>query len=343
MTLDMREIFKPLFGNERLKKTLGEAIESGTASHAYILDGPRGSGKHTAATLAAAALACEHRTNLSYSLPCGVCPVCGRILKGISADVITVSREDKASIGVGKIRAIREDLYVTPNDSDKKVYVIEEADLMTAQAQNALLISLEEPPPFVTFFLLTENSEALLDTVKSRAVTLRMELFSPDRIKEYLSGNSPREKNPIDLNERLTRAIEGSNGSVGEAKRIFTERGSKDEVFSETTKQFSAMLVKGKTSEALELSTPFISDGFETAKKYLTAVISSVAGMIRCKKVPDTKSGNTLTTEEKEALRSVSLKRLVMIYDNTTEALGLMSSNVTPKTAIYDLIFKCRK
>ena len=343
MTRDMREIFKPLFGNERLKKALGEAIETGTASHAYILDGPKGSGKHTAATLAAAALACEHRTNASYPLPCGVCPVCGRILKGISADVITVSKEDKASIGVGKIRAIKEDLYVTPNDSDKKVYVIEEADLMTAQAQNALLISLEEPPPFVTFFLLTENPEALLDTVKSRAVTLRMELFSPEKIREFLSGVSPAGKPGVDHNERLTRAIEGSNGSPGEAKRIYTERGSKEEVFTESTKQLAVLLVKGKTSEALELVNPFVSDGFETAKKIMTAVISSVAGMIRLKKVPESKTGTTLTAEEKEALRSVSLKRLVGIFDLTTEALSLISSNVTPKTAIYDLIFKCRK
>ena len=68
----MREIFNQLFGNERLKKTLGEAIENGKASHAYILDGPKGSGKHTTATLAAAALACENRTDGRYPLPCGV-------------------------------------------------------------------------------------------------------------------------------------------------------------------------------------------------------------------------------------------------------------------------------
>ena len=339
----MREIFKPLFGNERLKKTLGEAIETGAASHAYILDGPKGSGKHTAATLAAAALACEHRTDEKYPLPCGVCPVCGRIIKGISADLIVVSKEDKASIGVGKIRAIREDLYVTPNDSDKKVYVIEDADLMTAQAQNALLISLEEPPPFVTFFLLTENAEALLDTIKSRAVTLRMELFSPERIKEFLSGISQPGKTVPDLEERYESAIEGSNGSLGEAKRIFTDFGSKDDNFSETIKQFSAMLVKGKTSDSLEIITPYLSDGFETAKKILTSVTAAVAGMIRCKKVPETKNGSVLSAENKDALKTVSLARLVTVFDLTTEALTLISSNVTPKTVIYDLIFKCRK
>ncbi|MBR3423385.1 MAG: DNA polymerase III subunit delta, partial [Clostridia bacterium] len=139
----MREIFKQLFGNERLKAALGESIANGTASHAYIIDGPKGTGKHTVATLAAAALSCENRSDVRFPLPCGVCPVCVRILKGISADVITVSKEDKASIGVGRIRSIREDLYVTPNDSDKKIYIIEDADLMTPQAQNALLIFLE--------------------------------------------------------------------------------------------------------------------------------------------------------------------------------------------------------
>ncbi len=339
----MREIFKSLFGNERLKNILGSAIENGTASHAYILEGPKGSGKHTAVTLAAAALSCENRTNGSFPLPCGVCPVCGRILKGISADVISVSKEDKASIGVGKIRAIREDLYVTPNDSDKKVYVIEEADLMTPQAQNALLISLEEPPPFVTFFLLTENSEALLDTVKSRSVILRMELFSPEGIKEYLDHLLLTEKGVSGYKERIKLAIEGSNGSLGEAKRLLSGKVTKDENFADSSRRFTVLLVTGKTSEAISLITPYVSEGFETAKKTLVSVLSNLSALIRFKKTSDRKTDRELTEEETEAVRSVSIGRLVTLFDLTTDTLELVSSNATPKTAVYDLIFKCRK
>ena len=339
----MREIFKQLFGNERIKSTLGESIERGTASHAYIIEGPKGSGKHTLATLAAAALSCENRSDAGFALPCGVCPVCGRILKGISADVITVSKEDKASIGIGKIRSIREDLYVTPNDSDNKVYVIEEADLMTPQAQNGLLISLEEPPAFVTFFLLTENSEALLETVKSRSVTLRMELFSPEKIKEFLVGHSSSAISGPGYNERLIRAGDLSNGSPGEAKRIFLERENNENDVVENSRSLAAHLISGKTSDALESVAPFLSGGIETSRKMLTAVSSYVAAMIRYKKAPATVNSNLLTSEEKETLRSVSLKRMISVFDMTVEALELVSSNVTPKTAVYDLIFKCRK
>ncbi len=339
----MREIFRQLFGNERLKATLGEAIENGVSSHAYILEGPRGSGKHTAAMLAAAALGCENKENGRFPLPCGVCPVCNRVLKGISADVITVSKDDKASIGVGKIRAIREDLYVTPNDSDKKVYIIEESDLMTPQAQNALLISLEEPPQFVTFFLLTENVEALLDTVKSRSVTIRMELFSPEKIKEYIETLPGVRKNSPDYEERVRRAIEESNGSPGEAKRIIEGPESKDENTAGIARQFAGLLITRKTSDALTVITPIAAEGYETSKKILSALSANVAGMIRFKKLSGTKNVNAFSPEEIESVRSVSLSRLVGIFDLTTEALLLVSSNVSPKNVFYDLIFKCRK
>ncbi|MBR7034021.1 MAG: hypothetical protein IKI03_10380 [Clostridia bacterium] len=338
----MREIFKSLFGNDRLKRTLGEAIENGTASHAYILEGPKGSGKHTAAILASAALGCENRTDAKYPLPCGVCPVCGRILKGISADVITTSKDDRASIGVGKIRSIREDLYVTPNDSDKKIYIIEEAELLTTQAQNALLISLEEPPPFVTFFLLTENSEALLETIRSRAVTVRMELFTPQKVKEYLEGLPLTDSKGKDHSERIIRAVEASNGSIGEAKRILTGDEKKEENLTVKTRIFTVKLVTGKTSDAISIITPFLSNGFETSNRILTEVSSLVAAMIKFKKASTSEYDIALNEEETDTLRSVSLKRLVDIFDMTAYALDLISSNATPKNVIYDLIFKCR-
>lgn len=184
----MKKIFPALFGNEKLKESLGREFLRGRQSHAYILEGADGTGKMTCALSAAASLSCEKRGNQTAPLPCGECLSCRKIFRGISPDVCVISAGDKKSIGVDSVREIKSNLYVVPNDCDFRVYIIEDAHLMTAQAQNALLISLEEPPPFVVFFLLTRDSQALLETIRSRSPIIRMEKLSPERIKEFLAS-----------------------------------------------------------------------------------------------------------------------------------------------------------
>jgi len=127
-----RDFFPDLLGNERIKQNLAVDAANGKCPHAYIIEGTEGSGKHLLAKLIAAASVCPERANSSYPVPCGVCPTCHRILHDISADVSTVSLNGKASIGVEAIRNLKMNLYVTPNDSEKKFYIIENAELMTA-------------------------------------------------------------------------------------------------------------------------------------------------------------------------------------------------------------------
>ena len=167
----MREYLSCVAGNEALRARLGGELARGAISHAYIVEGEAGCGKHTLARAIALAMACEQREG-EGPFPCMSCPSCRKILAGNSPDVITVSREeDKVTMGVDVIRALREDVPLYPNDLDIKLYIIEDAHTMTTQAQNALLLTLEEPPPFVMFLLLTERADALLETIRSRAPT----------------------------------------------------------------------------------------------------------------------------------------------------------------------------
>ena len=164
--MDNRVIFPQLIGNSRIKNILGGDIARGTMGHAYILVGPAGSGKHTAALSIASALACEYRKDGKNPLPCGKCLACRKIAEGVSPDVSFIRRaEDRATLGVSIIRELREDLYIAPNENEKKVYIIEEADRMTDEAQNALLLSLESPPPYVVFLLLTQNVDYACDYI----------------------------------------------------------------------------------------------------------------------------------------------------------------------------------
>jgi len=188
----MTRFFPMLTGNEALRTRIGADIASESFSHAYILEGPSGSGKHTLAHAIAMAAACRDRSLPDTTLPCLSCPTCKKIAEGYCPDVILISRpEGRATMGVDTVRSIRESISLVPNDLDLKVYIIEDAHTMTVQAQNALLLTLEEPPPFVLFLLLAEDAGALLETVRSRAPVLRMQPIDRDTLHHYLTEQAP--------------------------------------------------------------------------------------------------------------------------------------------------------
>ena len=220
----MEELFfGDLAGNLSLRRQLGTELRGATFSHAYILEGPVGFGKHTLARLIAMAAACERRGEQGAPLPCGTCKFCRKIAAESCRDVVTVSRlPGYATMGVDVIRDLRRSIAAVPNDLDLKVYIIEDAHTMTEEAQNAFLLTLEEPPPFVLFLLLAENAGALLETVRSRAPRLRLQPIDRETMSAYLlsspagvAAGAPAlaRENPDELEAVLTL----SGGSIGRA------------------------------------------------------------------------------------------------------------------------------
>lgn len=182
----MHSFFNAVKGNGALCRQLGEEIRKARFPHAHIIEGGAGFGKHLLAREIAMALACEARSDENAPLPCGTCRSCKRIKEGRCPDVITVSKGDRATMGVEAIRTLREGLATVPNDLDVKIYIIEDAHTMTTQAQNALLLTLEEPPAFALFLLLAEDAGALLETVRSRAPTHRLQPIDRQTMRDFL-------------------------------------------------------------------------------------------------------------------------------------------------------------
>ena len=253
----MPEVFFPdVVGNDALKARISKDIQKDLLSHAYILEGARGTGRHTLAMQITAALACEERAH-GHTLPCGRCKCCEKILQGKSPDVITVGLEDdKVTIGVDAIRNLKNDMYTAPNDLSVKVYIIEDADRMTVQAQNAFLLSLEEPPAYVLFFLLCENSINLLETVRSRAPTLRTRRIESEDLSAYLLSHDKRavslkEESPSDWRE----LISVSAGSIGYALELLDTRRRKQvfdcRAFAKATVKLLSGLGKARALEAI--------------------------------------------------------------------------------------------
>lgn len=237
-------------GNRRLLSRLERDIRAGQLSHAYILEGRAGSGRHTIARRLCAAIACRNRPGqirlgedfdhdqmgffdlepppvpreipADAPLPCGECPACRKVAEDKCPDIRLIGREGKASIGVDAVRFLRRDVLIPPNDLDTKIYIIEDADCMTVQAQNALLLTLEEPPPYVLFLLLCDGADALLETIRSRAPLLRTEPIPDGKIRDYLKAHR------CTLGEEeLAAVLLRADGCIGQALTLADARAVK--------------------------------------------------------------------------------------------------------------------
>ncbi|MCM1156374.1 MAG: DNA polymerase III subunit delta [Roseburia sp.] len=205
--------FTDIIGQEQLKEHLQNAIAMNKVSHAYIINGERSSGKEYIAKVFAAALQCE----AGGTEPCGECHSCKQALSGNQPDIIFVSHEKPNTVGVEDIRAqINNDIGIKPYSSPRKVYIMNEGEKMTVQAQNALLKTLEEPPEYAVILILTTNVEALLPTVLSRCVVLNMKPVSDHKVKKFLM----EELEVPDYKANICVAF--ARGNIGKAKMLAT-------------------------------------------------------------------------------------------------------------------------
>lgn len=203
--------FTDIIGQEQIKEHLRGAISTGKVSHAYIINGERSSGKEFIARVFAMALQCEK----GEIEPCGECHSCRQALSNNQPDIVYVSHEKPGAIGVEDIRTqINGDIGVKPYSSPYKIYIMNEGEKMTVQAQNALLKTLEEPPEYAVILILTTQLEALLPTILSRCVVLNMKPVSDALVKKYLM----EELAVPDYKANICVAF--ARGNIGKAKLL---------------------------------------------------------------------------------------------------------------------------
>ena len=177
--------FKDVVGHKNIIQYIGNAVKTDKVSHAYIMNGEKGAGKKLLANLFAMSLQCQNREEDGDA--CGKCQSCKQAMNHNQPDIIKVTHEKPNTISIDDIREqVNNDIVIKPYSSRYKIYIIADADMMSVQAQNAILKTIEAPPEYAVIMLLTENAETLLPTIRSRCVMLKLRNIKDQLVKKYL-------------------------------------------------------------------------------------------------------------------------------------------------------------
>src|SRR5213080_1897673 len=200
------QTFGDLVGQEPVIRTLKNALSSGKLAHAYLFTGPRGTGKTSTARLLAKTINCSAPVN---GEPCNVCEQCREITAGNSFNVIEI--DAASNRGIDSVRDLREKVMMPPSTGKYKVYVLDEAHMLTTEAFNALLKTLEEPPPYAIFVLATTDVHKMLPTVLSRCQRFDFKRISTRQIVKHLLYVSEQENIKLERSaaELIARSAAG--------------------------------------------------------------------------------------------------------------------------------------
>ena len=200
--------------------SLIESIKRGTSVHAYLFEGEKGLKKREMASYFAMALLCQ-----DDDVPCGRCESCLQAMSGNNPDIIRLALSDittKKSVGADDIRSIISDVYTRPFKAQKKIYIIEDGDALTVQAQNAMLKVLEEPPPYAVFIICATNAELILPTVRSRSRSVHFAPIADEKIISYVKEKYPH------MADRADFVASFSAGILGRADFICSDESVMD-------------------------------------------------------------------------------------------------------------------
>lgn len=336
--------FEDVVGQSHITKTLQKAIDTDKVAHAYLFSGPRGTGKTSTAKIFARAMNCVHGPT---SHPCNECEVCRHIISGESLDVVEIDAASNRSIE--DIRTLRETIKFMPAEGHKKIYIIDEVHMLTTEAFNALLKTLEEPPPHVIFILATTEPERIPMTILSRCQRYEFRRITSKDIAARLLYVAGQEK--IDLTRgaahilavqadggmrdalsMLDQCVSNTQGTIDEkVVRDLLGLIGKDWLFSLADALFS-----GRGDTIIKDVDEVVQMGKEP-RVILTELLAHLRALMLCQAAS---SSDTLSayddsmTELKQQAASISPEQVFTVLGILQQALLSAKTSPVPRIAV---------
>jgi len=328
------QTFDDLVGQAHVTRTLKNAVEQNRLAHAYLFVGPRGIGKTSTARILAKALNCVNGPTVT---PCGVCDSCKEIAAGNSLDVLEI--DGASNNGVEQVRELRDNVRYAPSKGHFKIYIIDEVHMLTSAAFNALLKTLEEPPPHVKFIFATTEPQKVLPTILSRCQRFDLHRIPANLIAKHLQFIADKEK--ITLDPAAAHAIaKGADGGLRDAESMLDqlvafcgEKIAEPDVLNvfgftseQTVANFTGKILRGETPEALELLHAEAENG-KDMMKLMSDLISYLRDLLVGKVKPDALADD-LNPELQKSLEAqaamIETDRLLELIDQFAAAEGRM-------------------
>ncbi len=265
--------FSELVGQQHIVTTLTNQVKSGNVNHAYLFCGTRGTGKTTFAKIFARAINCLSPTD--FGDPCGICAVCDNVARGNNIDIQEI--DAASNNGVEFIRELREEAAYTPSAMQYKVYIIDESHMLTPQACNALLKTLEEPPPHVVFIFATTEPHKIIATIKSRCTRFDLHRLTRTQLSDYAVEIAAREGVTLQKDAANLLAKLG-NGSVRDTLSLLDQCMGSDTITVNIVEQSTGAISKaaifslidaiaaGDTSASIVAANEIINKGREVTR-----------------------------------------------------------------------------